>query len=143
MTDKKILKMRSIVILICCVFSVVGCNNNAIEKPNNLIGKDKMVAILYDISLIEAIKNQNINGGISSKAGTDYIYKKYKIDSLQFVKSNKYYASNIEEYKKMFEEVKDRLTKETAKIENETKKNGPVVTPTSPTPTNSDVPQVQ
>lgn len=143
MTDKKILKMRNIVILICCVFSVIGCNNNAIEKPNNLIGKDKMVAILYDISLIEAIKNQNINGGISSKAGTDYIYKKYKIDSLQFVKSNKYYASNIEEYKKMFEEVKDRLTKETAKIENETKKNGPVFTPTSPTPTNSDVPQVQ
>ena len=36
-----------------------GCNSNSVEKPKNLIEKDKMVAILYDISLLEAIKTQN------------------------------------------------------------------------------------
>jgi hypothetical protein len=102
-----------------------------------------MVDILYDISLIEAIKNQNISGGISNKVANDYIYKKYKIDSIQFVKSNKYYASDIDGYKKMFEEVKARLTKETAKIESDMKKNGKEVQPTSPVPSNPETPQVQ
>ncbi len=48
-----------------------GCNSNSFEKPKNLIDKDKMVAILYDISLLEAIKTQNINGGITSEMGFD------------------------------------------------------------------------
>lgn len=142
LTDKNI-KMKKFLIIICCVFSVISCNKNSIEKPDSLIAKDKMIDILYDISLLEAIKNQNINGGISSKAANDYIYKKYKIDSIQFVKSNKYYASNIDEYKKMFDEVKARLTKETAQIEGQMKKNGQEIPPTSPTPTTPDVPQIQ
>jgi len=121
----------------------LGCNSNSVEKPKNLIGKDKMVAILYDISLLEAIKNQNINGGITTKMGYDYIYKKYKIDSLQFSNSNKYYASDIEEYKKMFEKVKEKLSAETLKIDADRKKNGQSV-PANPNSTlNSDTPQVQ
>ena len=115
-----------------------GCNSSSVEKPNNLIDKDKMVDILYDISLLEAIKTQNINGGITPKMGNDFIYKKYKIDSVQFVKSNKYYASDIEGYKKMFEKVKQRLNAETLKIDGELKEN---VNPNSTL--NSDTPQVQ
>ena len=129
--------------VVCIVLGFLSCKNNSVEKPDNLIGRDKMVDILYDISLIEAIKNQNISGGLSAKVGNEYIYKKYKIDSLQFVKSNKYYAANIDDYKKMFEEVKARLTTETAKIEGQMNKNGQQVPPTSPVPTNSDTPQVQ
>jgi hypothetical protein len=135
--------MKRFIILVCCVFTFVSCNNSSVEKPKNLIGKDKMVDILYDMSILEAIKNQNIHGGISSKVGNDYIYKKYKIDSIQFVKSNKYYAANIEQYKKMFEEVKTRLTKESQKVEKQMKKNGENVPPASPAPTNPDVPQIQ
>ena len=116
---------------------------NSVEKPSNLIDKDKMVDILYDISLLEAIKTQNIGGGISSKMGNDYIYKKYKIDSIQFVKSNIYYASDIEEYKKMFEEIKQRLTAETTKIDAKMKKNEQPVLPKPNSTSNSDTPQVQ
>jgi hypothetical protein len=135
--------MKKLVALICCVFAMISCNNNSVEKPNNLIGKEKMVDILYDMSVLEAIKNQNINGGISAKVGNDYIYKKYKIDSTQFVKSNKYYASNIDDYKKMFDEVKARLTKETQKTEKAMQKSGQEIPPTKPVPTNPDVPQIQ
>ena len=120
-----------------------GCNSNSIEKPSNLIGKNKMIDILYDISLLEAIKTQNINGGITVKAGNDYIYKKYKIDSVQFVKSNKYYASDMEEYKKMFEKVKERLSTEMLKIDAKVKKNGQAVPPNPNSTLNSDTPQVQ
>lgn len=37
------------------------------------------------------------------------VYKKYKIDSVQFMESNIYYTSKIEDYEKMFEEVEKRL----------------------------------
>lgn len=134
--------MKRVVILICCVFSFIGCNNS-VPKPDNLIAKDEMIDILYDISLLEAIKAQSVNGGISSKMSNEYIYKKYKIDSIQFLKSNKYYASDFEEYKNMFERVKEKLNKKTAEIEAGVKKNGGTV-PQDPNSTlNSDTPQVQ
>lgn len=130
-------------ILLGLIILFFGCNSSSVEKPKNLIGKDKMVDILYDISLLESIKTQNINGGITTKMGNDYIYKKYKIDSLQFAKSNKYYASDLEEYKKMFEKVKEKLTAETIKVEAEMKKNGQAVQPNPNSTLNSDTPQVQ
>jgi hypothetical protein len=113
---------------------LIACNTPA-EKPKNLIEKDKMVNILYDMALLDAIKTQNIGGGISTKRANEYIYKKYKVDSIQLLKSNKYYASDLDEYKKMFETVK-------TKLDEENKKNGGVVT-TQSTATNPDTPQVQ
>ena len=131
------------IILLGMMVLFFGCNSNSVEKPKNLIGKDKMVDILYDISLLEAIKTQNINGGITVKMGNDFIYKKYKIDSIQFAKSNKYYASDVEEYKKLFEKVKERLNKETLKMDGKLKKNGQAVPPNPNSTSNSDTPQVQ
>jgi hypothetical protein len=126
--------MKRRVVIIGLFFLLMACNSS-IDKPKNLIDKDKMIHILYDISLLEAIKTQNIEGGISSKNANEYIYKKYKIDSIQLLESNRYYASDMEEYKKMFEKIKERL-------DEATKKNGGVATDQS-TATNSDVPQVQ
>ncbi|MGL2962356.1 DUF4296 domain-containing protein [Flavobacterium sp. RSB2_4_14] len=135
--------MRKILILLCLLFSLLSCDNNAIKKPKKLIEKDKMISILYDLSLVEAIKNQNINGGFSSKSANEYIYKKYKIDSIQLVESNKYYASDVDEYKKMFEVVKARLNNETLKIDAKLKQSGQTV-PQNPSPQPiSDTPQVQ
>ena len=135
--------MKKMLILCCSFFGMLSCNTPTIEKPKNLIEKDKMVDILYDIALLEAIKSQNIDGGLTSKAGNDYVYKKHKIDSLQFVQSNKYYAVNIEEYKKMFEEVKERLTQETQKIEGTNNKSNQTYPSNTVSPANQDVPQVQ
>ena len=129
--------IRKTVAIVCLLFSIISCNNNGIDKPKDLIQKDKMIDILYDISLFESINAQNINGGIKNNLVTDYIYKKYKIDSIQLVESNKYYASDIEEYKKMFEIVKARLANETLKIDGKPKTNGKI------NETNSDIPQVQ
>lgn len=135
--------MKKIVAIVCLIFLVMSCNSNSVEKPDNLIDKDKMTDILYDMSLLEAIKTQNINGGITPKTANKYIYKKYKIDSIQFAKSNKYYASDIEEYKKMFEKIKDRLNAEIEKNDAEMKKTGQPVTPNPTSTQNSDTPQVQ
>ncbi|CAN1557555.1 Domain of unknown function DUF4296 [Flavobacteriaceae bacterium] len=89
-----------------------------VKKPDNLINKNKMGDILYDMSLLEALKYQNPNSlyenGINPKT---YVYEKYKIDSLQFVESNAYYAADYREYKKMFDALNDRLNKEKASVD--------------------------
>lgn len=125
------------------ILLIFGCNSNTVEKPSNLIGEDEMIAILYDISLLEAVKNHNISGGITVKSANKFIYKKYKIDSIQFVKSNTYYASDIEKYKKMFEKVKNRLNAEIKKNDEALRNSGQVVLPNQNVPNNSDIPQVQ
>lgn len=121
-------------ILFCLLLSIISCQST-VEKPEKLIEKDKMIDIMYDLSLLEAIKSQNINGGISNESANEYLYKKYKIDSIQLVQNNKYYATDVEEYKKMFEEVKSRLV-------NETQKPGVNPTTTNESP-NADTPQIQ
>jgi hypothetical protein len=124
------------IFLISIAFVFFGCQKTGIEKPNNLIEKEKMIDVLYDISLLEAIKGQNINGGITSKEINKYIFKKYKIDSVQLVKSNKYYASDVAEYKKMYQKVKERLDAENKKIEDKnTESNNPNDIQKSDTPT--------
>ena len=40
-----------------------------------------------------------------------FIYKKYGIDSARFNRSNTYYISTIDEYVKLYQEVKDSLEK--------------------------------
>lgn len=123
--------MKKSIVMSLLLLSFISCNDNNVDKPKNLIERDKMVNILYDISLLESIKSQNINGGISNKNANEYLYKKYKIDSTQLAQSNRYYAADLEEYKKMFEEVKMRL-------EEQGKKSGAVSSPSI-----SDTPQVQ
>jgi hypothetical protein len=69
-----------------------------------------MINVMYDLSILEAIKYQNPASLDTFKINpTQYIYKKYKIDSLQFAKSNIYYASDYEGYKAMFDQMTQRL----------------------------------
>ena len=107
--------MKSIIPFLIFVLLLLSCNDNRVEKPKNLIDEDLMVDILFDISILEAIRVNNPvsleNRGIDPKT---YIYSKYKIDSLQFAKSDKFYASDIEKYAKIYDKVIKRI--EVAKI---------------------------
>lgn len=111
------MKLRLSLILVCCL--AIGCNKNIRpEKPDNLIGKDQMTNILYDLYLINGAKN--VNRALLEKHGFEpeqYVFKKYNIDSLQFAKSNNYYAFDPDEYRKMVEEVRIRLEVEKDKAQ--------------------------
>lgn len=110
--------MKKIINLLLFTVLFFGCNKAVLPKPKNLIAQTKMEAIIYDMSLLEAIKSQvTMDKNKFSGKTKDYIYKKYKIDSLQFVKSNQYYAAwDIVEYKKMFDRVKDKINAENEKL---------------------------
>ncbi len=102
--------MKKIIALFVLFSMVVGCQESAVPKPDNLIDEDVLVSILYDLSLLEAIKSQNPAVLETNNINPNtYIYSKYKIDSLQFAKSNKYYASDIKKYKEIVENVNKKI----------------------------------
>jgi hypothetical protein len=114
--------MKKLVVVIT-VFFIVSCNN-FIEKPNNLIDEDQMVEIIYDISLLDAMKSQGVTTQTSYPTTSQFLKSKYKVDSITFAKSSQYYAADYKKYKKMYEEVKKRLEEDTKKIN-----GGNLVTP--------------
>jgi hypothetical protein len=110
--------MKKVFLLFILLVINVSCEKDLVAKPDNLIDKKVMGDILYDMSILEALKYNNPNSlfenGINPKT---YIFKKYKIDSLQFAKSNAYYAADYREYKKMFDSLNSRLIKEKASVD--------------------------
>lgn len=108
---------------------------DTVDKPDNLIEEDKMVNILYDIAVLDAVRSQkaymltqeNINPAT-------YVYKKHKIDSLQFANSNRYYATDIERYKKIYAKVAERIEKQRKMADSIVKKPHSSPAPIVPSP---------
>jgi hypothetical protein len=106
------MKTKIIVPFLVFLTILASCEKEIAKEPSNLVEKDKMVDIMYDLLILESIRVQNPSSLDSFKINSnDYIYKKYKIDSIQFAQSNIYYAADYKEYKKMFEQLKTRLDK--------------------------------
>lgn len=109
--------MRKLVFIVILLF-FVGCKQESIQKPDHLIEKGVMIDIMYDLSILNAIKFQNSKSleGYNNNE-LEYIYKKYKIDSTQFVQNNTYYTSNYKEYKKMFDQIVQRINDNKTKLD--------------------------
>jgi rRNA maturation endonuclease Nob1 len=72
---------------------------------------------MYDLALLEAIKYQSPTVLDSNQIRPkQFIYKKYKIDSLQLAQNNVYYAADYKNYKIMFEAVVKRVTNEKKRV---------------------------
>lgn len=118
--------MKKTIIVLFVLIAFASCKDTVVEKPENLIEKDKMVDIIYDLSLLEAIKSTNYGSLESRKIdASTYVYKKYKIDSLQFAKSDHYYASDIDSYSEIYDRVSKRIENNKQAIDsaNKTKLN--------------------
>jgi len=116
-------KMKKILSLFLIVSICLSCEKSTIIKPDNLIDEDVMVDIIYDFALLEGIKGENrISFQQNGINPNEYVYKKYKIDSLQFAKNDQYYASDVKNYKKIYDKVTKRLEEKTKQYEIVTKK---------------------
>ncbi|WP_299114614.1 DUF4296 domain-containing protein [uncultured Winogradskyella sp.] len=106
--------MRNLGIIFLLALLVIACNTTEKpKKPDNLIPKDKMEKILYDLYIINAAKG--VNKRLLETNGFEpesYVLKKYNIDSLQFANSNTFYAYDTNSYRRIVENVKTRLEKE-------------------------------
>jgi hypothetical protein len=106
------IKQITYIILVILFVSCAGEGKKRVKKPDNLISKDKMVEVIYDMSLISAAKG--VNRKLMEQKGVHpekYIYEKHGIDSVQFALSNEYYAFDLDAYEEIYKEVKLKLAK--------------------------------
>lgn len=108
--------------LILISFLVFACADEAVPKPDHLLNEGQMVDILYDISILQAIKSLHPQvleeGKVDAKY---YVYKKYSIDSLTFAKNQAYYASNLVMYESIQTKLTDRIKKQKEALTKEIK----------------------
>ena len=101
--------MKKIFFIVIIFF---GCNKNShiMPPPDNLISEEKMVDVIYEMTLISVSKG--VNRRIledNSVFPEKYIFEKYNIDSLQFALSNEFYSNNLEIYLEIYNRVKEKL----------------------------------
>ena len=102
--------MKQVIYIFFILIILVSCTSRTIyKKPENLIGKEKMITIWTDLYIAMGAKSVITKTLEKENNYIPLVLEKYKIDSIQFSKSNIYYTSRIEEYEKMFEEVQKRL----------------------------------
>lgn len=108
-----------------CLISIMvmaSCGEKLLEKPENLIPKDEMIKILKDLTIINSAKNTNIIVLHDYDfEPTSLVFSKYGVDSLQFVESDRYYASLPNEYETIYEAI-EKLLEEEKNVLSEAKK---------------------
>ena len=111
--------MKKAIVVLVIFFLFIGCKKeSAVKPPKKPIDKSVMVAIFYDLALLDASKYQVLSKAEFEKStAKDFIFKKYKIDSTQFAQNNLYYAASVEEYKTIFQEVEKRLQKRSDQLD--------------------------
>lgn len=102
------------IILFLGVLSLMACQEvTHTAKPKNLIPKEKMVDILVDMAKVDAAISLNAREYEKRGAkGKEFIFKKYNIDSLQLVSSNRYYAEHFKINQQIYENVQEILQKQ-------------------------------
>ena len=101
--------MRKKVILLACLICLGCAPQNSVEPPEQLISPEKMEDVLYDLSLIKALKNTNFQTEESKSILTpDYLFKKHNIDSLQWEENLRYYSKNPKQFLLIYKNVQER-----------------------------------
>lgn len=106
---------KTFLTLIILLMVVASCKEEVIKKPNKLVEKEVMINILYDLSVLEALRSQTTGNLYSYPKPMEFVKKKYKIDSLTFVQNTQYYAADIKEYRKMYNKILEKIDKESSK----------------------------
>ncbi|WP_281541462.1 DUF4296 domain-containing protein [Maribacter aestuarii] len=110
--------MKKSTIFFVVLMFLFSCAEKLIKKPDNLIPRDKMVEILKEMTILNAAKSTNL--GILKDNGiepTTYVFEKFDVDSIQFVESDRYYASLPQEYEAIYKEVESLLEAQKKRVE--------------------------
>ena len=104
------MKKLALVIVSVIMFS---CGGSTVEKPERLLSEDEMTNIIYDITMIQAFRSVKPEVlDYNNIKGQEYIFKKYKIDSLTFAQNNAWYTANMDKYEAIQKKVTERIKKE-------------------------------
>ena len=96
------------------IFLFIGCSDNV---PDNLISKEKMENIIFDIMILNASSGFDLKID-DNLLSDELIYKKHNIDSLQFFESELYYSKNPRDHYEIYAKVKIRILKSIDSLKN-------------------------
>jgi hypothetical protein len=108
--------MKNLSLLISLML-ILSCQKaDKVKKPDKLLSKDQMVAILSDIAVLKTANDVN-NNRLSKfiESPFDYVTEKHQVDSLTIAQSIEYYNfqfnDNLSIYKRVEENIKNRKQK--------------------------------
>jgi len=104
--------MKRIILLLIPVI-MFSCGRDKAEKPKHLLSENEMANVIYDINMLQAMRSSKPelldDNNVKAK---NYIFKKYKIDSLTFAQNNAWYAIDMEKYEAIQKKVSERIKRE-------------------------------
>lgn len=114
--------MRNHLILyVLVLLAIFSCTGN---PPKGIIPAKKMVPILVDIHLSDAINNQRYNLSMVSDSLPEDLYisicKKFKVERKEIEASLLYYGKHTKEYIPIYDAVLDVLTEMEVKAKSDT-----------------------
>ncbi|NQT76823.1 MAG: DUF4296 domain-containing protein [Bacteroidetes bacterium] len=121
------MNMKKAGFLFILILLLSSCYNthdgNKIPKPDNLIGKDKLVLVIADMEIAESTirEKQNLGQEIDGLQERFYlaIFQKHEITKEQFENSMAYYKQDLDELNDIYEEVITRLSMMESEVQHE------------------------
>lgn len=101
--------MKKLSFLLLFIFLNSCTSNTIFKKPKDLIPRDTMSLLIQDMMIASSakfVKNINKQKKINYM---NFVYDKYKIDSVRFQNSNFYYISQIDLYEEIITDAKVKL----------------------------------
>lgn len=110
--------MRSFLYIVVIALFFGGCKRNIVPKPDHFLDAKQMEQLLYDLALLESIKNYDAQY-LDSLQGTpqEYIYNKYGTDSIAIAQNMIYYASFPKVYDQIVHNVDTRLKEQSDSLQ--------------------------
>jgi hypothetical protein len=111
-SNKHLLVLSKYALLIFLALGVFACQDVVRpDIPEQIIPEAKMVDVLVEAYIGNAARSNNNRvlrmGGVQLDS---ILYAKYEIDSLQFAQNTAYYASQIDPYMRILEQVETKLS---------------------------------
>ena len=100
--------MKKFIFLSAIIF--ISCDSIVDKGTKDIIPIDKMELILFDIQIMHSI-SKSYNSKIEEKDwfGSEYIYKKYGIDSMKLSHSQDYYSKKPDLYLSIHKNILKRM----------------------------------
>ena len=111
--------MKRILYFILCVVLLVSCGDDKDDIPKDIIGKEKMQKILWDIMLADQFSTQYVSKDtVKSRVRTktmelyEEVFRIHHTTKAEFQKSFKFYESHPDITKPMFDSLSARASRE-------------------------------
>ena len=105
--------MKKIGYIFLLLAFLTSCKKNIVPKPDKFRYETQMEGLLYDLTVLEAMKNQQstLLDSLNFKP-QEYIYRKYATDSISIEQNMVYYASFPKQYDQIVQRVDNRLKRQ-------------------------------